>query len=39
MIKLDDLNYLRFKLIKVKNVMNMVNSYEQGGTNKVSKMR
>jgi hypothetical protein len=35
----DDLNYLRFKLFKVKNVTNMANSHEQGGTNKVSTMR
>jgi hypothetical protein len=30
MIKSDDLNYLIFKLIKVGNVTNMVNSHEQG---------
>jgi hypothetical protein len=35
----DDLNYFRFKLFKVKNVTNMANSHEQGGTNKVSTMR
>jgi hypothetical protein len=39
MIKGDDLNYLRFKLIKVKNVFNMVKSQQHGGTNKFSKMR
>jgi hypothetical protein len=39
MIKWDDLNYLRFKLIKVKNVFNMVKSQQHGGTNKFSKMR
>jgi hypothetical protein len=30
MIKWDDFNYSRFKLIKVKNVFNMVKSHEQG---------
>jgi hypothetical protein len=39
MIKPDDLNYLWLKLIKVRNVINMVNSHEQGGTNKLAKMR
>jgi hypothetical protein len=29
MIKWDDLNYLRSKLIKVENVFNMVKSHEQ----------
>jgi hypothetical protein len=38
MIKWDDLNYLMLKLIKVKNVINMVNSHHTGGTNKFAKM-
>jgi hypothetical protein len=38
MIKWDDLNYIRFKLIKVENVINMVKTHEQGGTDKSSKV-
>jgi hypothetical protein len=38
MTKVLHLNYLRFKLINVKNAINMVNSHEQEGTNKFTKI-